>query len=63
MSSFFEISPPVSEKKIFEGFLPYGHGLGHVTYIIYIHIDSPILLMLHIKFDFVWLSGFKGEDV
>ena len=36
-----EISPPVPEK-IFEGFLPYGHGghLGHVTRIIYVHIGS-----------------------
>ena len=64
MPSFFEIDPPVLEKKIFEGFLPYmgilGH-LGHVTWIIYIHIDYPFLLMLHIKFGFDWLSGFRGD--
>ena len=43
----------------------YGHGghLGHVTLIIYIHIDSSILQMLHIKFGFDWPSGFRGEDV
>ena len=31
--SFVEIGLPVPEKKIFEGFLPYGRGghLGHVT--------------------------------
>ena len=41
MPSFVEIGPPVPEKKIFEGFTIYGHGghLGHVTWIIYIHID------------------------
>ena len=66
MPSFFEIDPPVLEKKIFEGFLLYmgncGH-LGHVTWIIYIHIDYPFLLMLHIKFGFDWPSGFRGDDV
>ena len=40
--SFVEINSPVPEKKIFEGFLPYNYGygghLGHVTWIIYIHI-------------------------
>ena len=43
----------------------YGHGghLGHVTLIIYIYIDSPILYMLHMKFGFDWPSGFRGEDV
>ena len=66
MSSFFEIRPPVPENKIFEGFFTiYGHGghLGHVTWIIYIHIESPILLMLNIKFIFDWPSGFRGENV
>ena len=65
MPSFLEIDPPVLEKKIFEGFLPYMHGghLGHVTWIIYIHIGYPFLLMLHIKFGFDWPSGFRGEDV
>ena len=66
MASFIEIDQPVLEKKIFKGFLPYnghcGH-LGHATYIIYIHIDNPFLLMLHIKFGFDWPSGFRGDDV
>ena len=66
MPSFFEIDPPVLEKKIFEGFLPYyghcGH-LGHVTWIIYIYIDYPFLLMLHIKFGFDWPTNFRGDDV
>ena len=66
MPSFFEIDPPVLEKKIFEGFFAiYGHRghLGHVTWIIYIHIDNPFLLMLHIKFGFDWPCGFRGDDV
>ena len=66
MPSFFEIDPPVLEKKIFEGFFTiYGHcgHLGHVTWIIYIHIDYPFLLMLHIKFGFDWPTGFRGDDV
>ena len=67
MSSFVEIDLPVLEKKIFEGFLPYIYGhrghLGHVTWIIYIHIDNPFLLMLHIKFGFDWPNGFRGDDV
>ena len=65
MPSYIEIGPPVPEKKIFEGFLPYGHGghLGHVTWIIYIHIGYPFLLMLYIKFGFDWSSGFRGEDI
>ena len=37
--------------------------LGHVTLIIYIHIDSPVLYMLHMKFGFDWPSVFRGEDV
>ena len=33
MPSFFEIGPPILEKKILKGFYHYGHGghLGHVT--------------------------------
>ena len=61
MPSFFEIDPPVLEKKIFEGFLPY-MGI-HVTWIIYIYIDYPFLLMLHIKFGFDWPWGSRGDDV
>ena len=34
-----------------------------MTSIIYIHIDYPFLLMLHIKFGFDWPSGFRGDDV
>ena len=66
MPSFFEIIPPVPEKKIFgRVYTIYGHGghLGHVTLIIYIYTDSPILYMLHMKFGFDWPCGFRGEDV
>ena len=43
----------------------YGHGghLGHVTWTIYINFLSPLPRRLHIKFDFDWQSGFRGEDV
>ena len=46
-------------------FTIYGHGghLGHVTWIIYKHIDSPFPLMLPIKFGFDWPSGFREEDL
>ena len=67
MPSFVEIGPLVLEKKIFEGFLPYmgmaAIHLGHVTWISYIYIGSPFLLMLHIKFGFDWPSGFREEDL
>ena len=66
MPSFDEIRPLVLEKKIFlRVFTIYGHGghLGHVTWISYLHIGSPFLLMLHIKFGFDWPSEFRGDDV
>ena len=66
MPSIVEICPLVLEKEeYFRVFTIYGHGshLGHVTWIIYVHIDYPFLLMLHIKFGFDWPSGFKGDDV
>ena len=34
-----------------------------MIWIIYIHIGSPFLLTLHIKFGFDWPSGFRGEDL
>ena len=42
-------------------FTIYGHcgHLGHVTWIINIHIASNFLRMLHIKFGFDLLSGFR----
>ena len=46
-------------------FTIYGHGghLGHVTRTIWTNFRSPILRSLHMKFEFNWLSGFRGEDV
>ena len=63
MPSFVEISPAVPEKKILSVFTIYGYGihLGLVTRIIYIHIDSPFLLMLHIKFGFEWWKMDDGQ--
>ena len=54
-----------SGEDFWEIFTIYGPGshLGHVTWIIYIHISYPILYMLHIKFGFDWPSGFRGADV
>ena len=52
----------VLEKIFFlKVFTIYGHGghLGHVTWIINIHIASNFLRMLHIKFGFDLLSGFR----
>ena len=53
------------EEDFFMVFNIYGHGghLGHVTWIIYINFHSPCLRMLHMKFDFDWPSGFRGEDL
>ena len=46
-------------------FTIYGHGghLGHVTRTIWTNFRSPILRSLHMKFEFIWPSGFRGEDV
>ena len=53
------------EKYFFKVFTIYGHGghLGHVTWTIYTNFRSPFPRRLHIKFDFDWPSGFRGEDV
>ena len=40
----------------------WGH-LSHVTITIYINFDKPIIRSLHMKFEFNWPSGFRGEDV
>ena len=46
-------------------FTIYGHGghLGHVTRNIWTNFRSPILRSLHMKFEFNWPCGFRGEDV
>ena len=67
MPSFIEIGDFTGsrEEDFLRVFTIYGHGghLGHVTWIIYIHIGHPFLLMLHIKFGFDRPSGFSGEEV
>ena len=47
-----EIGPPVPGKKIFEGFLPYGHGghLGHVTSIMSSDFHFLVPESFHTKF-------------
>ena len=65
MPSFKENRPLVQEK-IFKGFFTiYGRGghLGHVTWTFYKNFGSPIPRRLHIKFEFDWPSGFRGEGV
>ena len=58
--SFVEIGPPVLEKKIFEGFLPYmgaGH-FGPVTSIMLINFHFLVPESFHTKFGSEWLSSF-----
>ena len=40
-----------------------GSHLGNVTRTIWTNFCSPILRSLHMKFEFYWPSGFRGEDV
>ena len=46
-------------------FTIYGRGghLGHVTRTIWTNFCSRVLRSLHMKFEFNWPSGFRGEDV
>ena len=41
----------------------YGHGghLGHATRTIWTNFRSPILRSIHMKFEFNWPSGFRGD--
>ena len=58
--------PPGSGEEDFKRvFTIYGHGghLGHVTRTFWTNFRSPILRSLHMKFEFNWPSGFRGEDV
>ena len=66
MPSFKIIGLLVLEKKFFlKVFTIYGHGghLGHLTWTIYINFRSPFSRRHHMKFDFDWPCGFRGEDV
>ena len=60
-----DIGPPVREKKIYEGFLPYERGgyLRQVTQMPKTNFHSPYTRRLHIKFGFDRPSGFREEDV
>ena len=53
--------PPVLEKKIFEGFLPY---IGMVAILVMpqTNFRFPYPMRLHIKFGFDRPSGFGEED-
>ena len=53
------------EEDFLKVFAIYSHGghLGYVTLTNYINFHSLFLRMLHIRFGFDWLSGFREEDV
>ena len=58
--------PSGSGEEVFKGFFTtYGRGghLGHMTRTIWTNFRSPTLRSLHMKFEFNWPSGFRGEDV
>ena len=46
-------------------FTIFGHGghLCHVTWTIYTNFRSLFLRRLHMKFDFDWPRGVRGEDI
>ena len=65
MSGFFQIGPPVPEKKIFEGILPY-MVMAAIVVIwpgLFIYTLVAPSYRRHIKFGFDWPSGFRGEDI
>ena len=49
--------------KIFFAIYSHGGHLGHVTLTIYINFHFLYLRMLHIKFEFDWLSRFREKAV
>ena len=65
-TKFRENRPASSgEEDFWRVFIIYGRGshLGHVTQMPRTNFCSPNPRRLHIKFDFVWPSGFREEDV
>ena len=50
-------------RRFFKVFTIYGRGghFGHVTWTIYTNFLSPFPEMFHMKFDFDWSGGFRGE--
>ena len=64
MLRFKVIGLLVPEKKIFLRFLSYmGMAAIHVTKTVWTYFRSSIPEKLHMKFEFDWPSGFRGEDV
>ena len=65
MQRFVEIGPPVPEKKIFEGFLPYVGVAAILVMWPRCHEQAFVLPTQgdHIKFGLDWASGFREEDV
>ena len=53
------------EEDFLRVFTIYGRGghLGHVTKTICTNFHSRLLRGLHMKFEFNWPSGYRGEDV
>ena len=51
----------VLEKKIFEGFLPYLNMAATLNF--GSTFRSPSAWILHMKFGYIWPSGFRGEVV
>ena len=56
-----EISPPIPEKMIFEGILPYMGMVAIIGHIndFYFHVHKS----LHTKFGYKWPSGFREKHV
>ena len=65
MQRFSPKASSVLEKKIFKGFIIYGHGghLGQRAATILAIFHSPNLRRLHIKFEQNWPRGSRGEVV
>ena len=57
--------PSGSGEDFLRVFTIYRHGghLGHVTRTILTYFRSRVLRSLHMKFEFNWPCGFRGEDV
>ena len=60
----FQGHRPFGSGEDFLRFLLYmGGHVGHVTRTVWTNFRFPIPEKLHMKFDFDWPSGFRGEDV
>ena len=62
--SFVEISPPVQEKRIFEGFLPYMGVAAHlVTSIMLINFHFLVPESFHTKFGSCYVPGVTRKEL